>query len=100
MTARQLSDGNPDGQVLGQSITDKIAFFNSTPIVQRSGAALAAITDSTGGTGAATFAAITAGGAYAQADIVAIKNALAFIAAELNEIRSTLVAYGLHKGAA
>jgi hypothetical protein len=42
------------------------------------------ITDSTGGTASTTFAAIAAGGAYAQADIVAIKNALSQIALTLN----------------
>jgi hypothetical protein len=43
-----------------------------------------AITDSTGGTPSATFAAIAAGGAYAQADMVAVKNALSEIALILN----------------
>lgn len=36
MTARQLSDGNDDGQVLGQSSTDKIAFYGDTPVAQAS----------------------------------------------------------------
>ncbi len=31
---RQLSDGNPVGTVLGQSPTDKIAFFGATPVAQ------------------------------------------------------------------
>ena len=30
----QLSDGNPDGTTMGQSITDKISFFGVTPVVQ------------------------------------------------------------------
>lgn len=34
MAARQLSDGNDDGQVLGQSATDKVAFFGATPVDQ------------------------------------------------------------------
>lgn len=34
MAAVQLSDGNPDGQTLGQSSTDKVAFFGKTPIVR------------------------------------------------------------------
>lgn len=46
--------------------------------------ASAVILDSTGGTPATTFAAIAAGGAYAQADLVAIKNALSQIALNLN----------------
>jgi hypothetical protein len=100
MTAKQLSDGGTDGQVLGQSATDKIGFHGATPVAQRSGSAQTAITDSTGGTASATFAAIAAGASYAQADIVAIKNALAQIAVSLNENRASLVALGLWKGSA
>lgn len=48
------------------------------------GPTLPPITDSTGGTAATTFAAITAGASYAQADMVAVKNALAEIALILN----------------
>jgi hypothetical protein len=53
-TIRQLSDGNPDGNCLGQSATDPISFYGATPAVQPSGATQAALTDSTGGTAAAT----------------------------------------------
>jgi hypothetical protein len=35
MAARQLSDKNPDGTLLGQSSTDKLGFFGlATPIVR------------------------------------------------------------------
>jgi len=34
--ARQLSDGNPDGTVLGQSSTDNISFYGGTPTTQPS----------------------------------------------------------------
>lgn len=44
----------------------------------------ATITDSTGGTPSATFAAIAAGGSYAQADLTAIKNALSEVAVLFN----------------
>jgi hypothetical protein len=40
-TEKQLSDGGPDGTVLGQSSTDKIALYGKTPIVQRSSTVLA-----------------------------------------------------------
>jgi hypothetical protein len=43
MTVRQLSDGNSDGTTLGQSSTDKIAFYGATPIVRP--AAIADATD-------------------------------------------------------
>lgn len=32
---KQLSDLNTDGTALGQTVTDKIAFYGYTPVVQR-----------------------------------------------------------------
>lgn len=32
---KQLSDANGDGTAMGQSATDKISFYGSTPVVQR-----------------------------------------------------------------
>lgn len=34
MSIHQLSDGGPDGTVLGQSPTDKIAFNGAAPVAQ------------------------------------------------------------------
>lgn len=34
MAARQLSDGNDEGTVIGQSATDKVGFYGATPVVQ------------------------------------------------------------------
>lgn len=31
----QLSDGNTDGTVVGQSATDKVSFFGADPVVQQ-----------------------------------------------------------------
>lgn len=64
MAVMQLSDGNDDGTVLGQSATDKVGLFNVTPIVQPSGAEQAAaaaqtqvsLTDNGGGTADGTVA--------------------------------------------
>lgn len=56
--------------------------------------AQASLTDSTGGTPSTTFAAIAAGAAYAQADIVAIKNALAQIALQFNNLKTAMEAAG------
>lgn len=50
----------------------------------------ALLTDSTGGTASTTFAAIAAGASYAQGDIVAIKNALAQIALQFNNLRTAM----------
>lgn len=58
-------------------------------------ATVAALTDSTGGTATSTIAAITAGAAYAQADLTAIKNGLATLAANNNAILTALKAAGL-----
>lgn len=45
MAARQLSDGNDTGTILGQDATvDKIGFYGVTPIVQPTSAAQSAIT--------------------------------------------------------
>lgn len=34
MAVEHLSKANDDGTVLGQSATDKISFYNATPVVQ------------------------------------------------------------------
>ncbi len=36
MATDQLSDGNLDGTILGQSAADKISLYGATPVVQRS----------------------------------------------------------------
>jgi len=84
------------------TIVNKIGFYNTTPAARpaaytqtyatadRTIAArtAAAITNNTGGTVSTTFAAITAGAAYAQADMTAVKNALASIADQFNKLRN------------
>ncbi len=42
-TIKHVSDGGPDGTLLGQSATDLIGFYGKTPIVQP--AAIADATD-------------------------------------------------------
>jgi hypothetical protein len=41
MTEKQLSDGNPDGTVLGQSASDLVAFHGATPVDQAASISLA-----------------------------------------------------------
>lgn len=41
---KQLSDGGPDGTLLGQSTTDKIGFHGKTPVAQQTITTLAALT--------------------------------------------------------
>ena len=86
MAVRHLSDGNDDGTVIGQSATDKISFHNATPIVQRSGAAEAAVA-TTGSTTTTPYGYTTA----AQADAIVTL---------VNELRAAMVAVGLIKGSA
>ena len=84
MPVRQLSDGNPDGTVLGQSASDLISFYNAPPVAQRSGVAQASIA-TTAPTNSGAYGFTTAAQATA-------------IITLLNEIRATLVGLGLMKG--
>ena len=34
MAVKQHSNGNSDGNIMGQSATDKVGFYGKTPIVQ------------------------------------------------------------------
>ena len=96
MAVRQLSDFDSGGTVLGQSITDKIAFHGVTPVAQRAGAAQAATGAAApaGGTGATAGAYDTA--ANRDAAIVLINETRTLV----NEMRTVLVNLGLMKGAA
>ena len=74
----QLSDQNPEGTVLGASVTDKISFYGVTPIAQR---ALAAQATSLVGTASSTALDTNT-------------------KAALIEVMNTLTALGLWKGSA
>lgn len=88
------------GTKIGTATTEKLGFWNATPVVQPAGAGQAAaaaatqdtLTDSTGGSASTTLAAITAGAEYAQADATAIKNALASLAAQLVKVKADIAA--------
>lgn len=105
--------GTTTGTKLGTSASQKLGFWNATPVVQPAGSAQAAaaaqtqesLTDNSGGTPSTTIAAISD---------TATKNAVASLAAQLAKIRtdvaniktledamrSALVTIGLIKGAA
>lgn len=70
MVARQLSQAEADGTVIGQSAADKVGFFGATPVAQRAGAAQAVSTDA--------------------ASVIVLAN----------ELRAAMVALGLIKGSA
>ena len=118
--------GTTTGTKVGTATTQKLGFWNATPVVQPAAAGQAAaaaqsqtdVTDSTGGSVSTTLAAITAPAADATTsltdDMTAVKNALASIAAQLALIktdvtnvkalqdatRTALVNTGIMKGAA
>lgn len=74
----QLSDGRPDGAMLGQSATDKIGFYGKAPITQRA-------------------AAIQASSFVSVSSNITVGSALAAFAAE---VATTLTNLGLWKGSA
>lgn len=78
MGVEYIGNGNPDGTCVGLTTTEKVAFYGSTPIVQRSGAAQA------------TSLVATASSADVTTDVKAF----------LIEVGNTLVALGLWKGSA
>lgn len=78
MAVKELSDGGTDGARMGQSATDKIAFFGGTPVVQRANAIQAT----------SLISAYTA------------TTASALIGALLVEIANTLNGLGVWKGSA
>ena len=84
--AGNLAVGSTTGTKIGTATTQKLAFYNATPIVQRAAAAQAAVA-----TTAATQTTPWGFSTQAQADgIITL----------LNEIRTTLVNLGLMKGSA
>lgn len=90
MGVLELSDKGPDGTRLGQSSTDKVAFYGATPIVRPS--VPAAITDASGGTAAVTNGVLTLTGTY---NSTIIANALATIIASQTSLRAALVSLGI-----
>lgn len=86
MAVEYLGTGNPDGTSMGLSTTEKISFYGVTPIVQRSGAAQAAVS-TTASTSTTPYGYATT----TQADAIVTL---------VNELRAALVANGLISGAA
>jgi len=80
------------GSKIGTAVTQKLGFFNATPIVQPSGAAQAAVTSQS--------LSDTANATYKVDDITKIQTELNDVTALANEMRSVLVNLGLMKGAA
>lgn len=79
-----------DGLVIGGASTALVSFWGATPVAQQAGYGV--ITDSSGGTGAATNGILTLTGTYNSA---IIGNAIATLAAGYNSIRTMLNTIGL-----
>lgn len=86
-----------DGYAVGQSASDYVGFYGATPVVQPSGAAQAAVTDTSGGTANSATGITTITGTY---NSVILANAIATLAAQTNAMRSALVTLGIIKGSA
>jgi phage FluMu protein gp41 len=85
-TPLHVSDGRPDGLMVGQSATDKVGFFGTTPADQRASSAQAAITLVTATTSS-------------PAGLVTVSG-MQQLCNQVEEIRATLAELGLFKGAA
>lgn len=95
LDAKNLILSGTTGTKIGTAVTQKLGFWNVTPVVQPSGANQQALTDST--TGVAAFTLVDVTGAHDQG----ILNAnFASVARLLNQLRSDLVAVGVIKGSA
>lgn len=81
MASRQLSDGNTDGQIFGQSAADLIGFHGTTGTAQVALSATAALVTTAATTGAATY-----GFTSAQANSMILL---------INALRAALVTKGL-----
>lgn len=92
-----MTVGTTTGTKIGTATTEKIAFWNATPIVQPAGANQAALTNSTGGTYDATLVDVTTA---AVADPAKINDNFTDVYTLLTEIRTALVNSGIIKGAA
>jgi hypothetical protein len=82
-TYQHLTDGRPDGALVGAADSDKVGFFGVTPVVRPTNSAQAALTATTATSGGFGFATSA--------------NFASFIA-QLENIRASLVTLGLLKG--
>jgi hypothetical protein len=93
--ASNIAAGTTTGTKVGTATTQKLGFWNVTPVVQPSGANQAALTDNT--TGTAGTSLVAAGTTYTAANI---NNNFASLNRLVAELRGALVSSGLIKGSA
>ncbi len=85
------------GTKIGTATSQKLGFWNATPIIQPVGAGQAAYTDSTGGVAAASLVDVTTA---AVSDPVKVNANFATVSVLLLAMRTALLNTGLMKGAA
>lgn len=84
MTKNQLSNGGPDGNTFGQSTTDKISFYDATPVAQQTTSSFTSTLAATTTTTATTTAL--------QADVDALRTRINKLVAALNTYALTAAA--------
>lgn len=83
---------HPDGQLFGSTAAKKVGFHGATPVVQRAGAAQAAVS--------AVAIAAAAGANPTKAEYDTAVTRINALTALINELQAALVEKGLIKGAA
>lgn len=83
------------GTKIGTTVSQKLGFFNTTPVVQPAAAGQGSLTNSTGGTADGTIADVTA-----SFDQAILNNNFTELHRLLDAVRTALVNLGLVKGAA
>jgi len=94
--AHNIATGSTTGTKIGTATTQKLGFWNATPIVQPASANQAALTDSTTGSTADTTL-VDVGAVFSHGNI---NDNFAKVAKLVNQLRSDLVSAGLIKGSA
>ncbi len=93
--------GTGAGTKIGTGVSQKLGFWNKTPVVQPAAALQAALTNSTGGSQNGTLQNVDSGGAgTGDSSASAVNDNFTDIHALLNEIRTALVNVGIMKGSA
>lgn len=88
--------GTTTGTKIGTAVSQKLGFFNATPVVQPADAGQGALTNSSGGSADGTLEAV---GATNSGDVSgAINNNFTELHTLLDEIRTALVNLGIIKG--
>jgi hypothetical protein len=95
MPIKQLSDGNSDGTVLGQSTTDLIGFYGVTAVDQPAASGQAALTIT-----AITVLTTTPTNTAIATRVNQVLGDLTELGTKYNAIRGALISLGLIKGSA